>query len=212
MHIAAASLTVRKPSNPARQTAVHVAIAWRNETSGSLAFVEALPPAVRLTPADQFWKAWPAGTTFYRGWVRDPLIRRAYGRRAADIALAQLDVPYASAFGPPPREFYCSSLVEWSYAQAASTPSFFVDAPFRLIFTPRAFWERYYAAQNITLPQNQTGSNPTLLLHSRHAQFADLGAVDGTDRPEPPPLEPPPELAAQPSPGTARRRGTTFDI
>lgn len=148
-------------------TAVHVALALRNSTSG-LSFVEAVPPAVRLTPASVFWAGWPNGTTFHRGVLRDPQQRRL-GSTAAQLALAQLGRPYATDFAPPSSgSFYCSSLVSWAYQQAAAVQhSLFVDRPFPLIFVPRDFWLHYYAQLGLKLPpSNATGSNPTLLLHS----------------------------------------------
>ena len=156
------------------ETTVHVAIAWRNESdNGALSFIEAAPPAVRLTPATLFWSGWPSAT-FYHGKLRETSLRQA-GRRAAQIAIAKLGTPYSDAFAPPPDEFYCSSLVEWAYQQAMHRPHVFVDQPFPLIFVPRPFWERYYMSLNLTLPPaNTTGSNPTLLLHSAHVTYTAL--------------------------------------
>ena len=156
------------------ETSVHVALAWRNESAGGLlSFVEAVPPAVRLTRAEDFWRGWPAAT-FYRAQLKDPAVRWA-GPAAARMALSKLGTPYSDAFAPPPKEFYCSSLVEWAYQQAVRAPHVFVDEPFPLIFVPRPFWVRYYASLNLTLPPaNTTGSNPTLLLHSPHVAYARL--------------------------------------
>ena len=40
---------------PSAETSTHVALAWRNESDGgALSFIEATPPAVRLTSAEQF--------------------------------------------------------------------------------------------------------------------------------------------------------------
>ena len=179
------------------ETAVHVALAVVSG-DGGVGFIEAVPPAVRLTPAPRFWAGWPGGTSFYRARPVDERVRRA-GARAAEVALAQRGRPYALDFGPPPREFYCSSLVAWAYAQALGpTPGEkpgapFVDDDFKLLFVPSAFWTRYYAALNVTLPTNQSGTNPTLLLNTRHVHFAPF---------EPPP-PPPPAASARARPPRA---------
>ena len=156
---------------PSNETVVHVGLAWRNTTSDELLFVEAIPPAVTLTPARTFFASWSSGSTFYRGRLLNPLVR-ARGEHAAQIAMQQRGKPYADDFGRPPREFYCSSLVEYAYRRATAVETVFVPAPFPLIFVPLDFWEGYYAAMNQTIPVNQTGSNPTLLLHSPHVEFS----------------------------------------
>ena len=167
------------------ETAVHVAIAWRNASAGgALSFIEATPPMVRLTPAAMFWRGWPSAA-FFHGRLRNGRARAA-GQRAAALALSMLGVRYSEDFGPPPREFYCSSLVRWAYLRATGDSHVFIDErTFPLIFVPRAFWEKYYRSRNETLPPpNTTGSNPTLLLHSPHVSFT--------------PFQPPRLLAATP--------------
>ena len=119
------------------ETAVHVAIAFRNESDADeLSFVEATPPAVRVTRASDFFHAWP-GATFYRATLRDPKIRRA-GPLAARSALSKVGTKYSFDYGPPPTEFYCSSLVRWAYHQATHSPHahIFIDDDFPLIFVP----------------------------------------------------------------------------
>jgi len=153
------------------ETVVHVAMAWRNETSNDLFFVEAAPPVVTLTPADLFFDSWTNSSTFYRGRLRSPL-DRARGGRAADYALTQRGKPYADDFGPPPRQYYCSSLVDWAYRKATGNEHVFVDDTFQLIFVPLDFWQQYYSSMNQSLPVNVTGTNPTLLLHSPHVEFS----------------------------------------
>lgn len=154
------------------ETVVHVGLAWRNETSDELMFVEATPPIVRLTPASTFFASWTNSSTFFRGRLRDPLVR-AQGGRAAAIALRQQGKPYADDFGPPPRQFYCSSLVDYAYRRATNDETVFIPEPFPLIFEPLDFWEEYYAAMNLSVPVNETGSNPTLLLHSAHVEMSN---------------------------------------
>jgi hypothetical protein len=157
------------------ETALHVAMAWRNETDGdALSLIEAVPPAVRVTPASMWFDEWrDSAAAYYTATFRvDP--PRPIRLRAADVALSQVGKPYALDFGKPPAEFYCSSLVDWAYQHALGSSHVFVDSPFTLIFIPRSFWTDYYARLNVTLPSNQTGSNPTLLLHSPHVRFSKL--------------------------------------
>jgi len=177
---------------PTDEVALHVALAWRNESAGgALFFVEATPPVVQLTPAAAFFRGWGATTTFYRGRHRAPAVRQR-APSAARVARAVIGKPYSFDFAPPPATFYCSSLVVWAYGRAVggsggADPDVFVDEPFALIFVPRAFWADYYAKMHLTLPPaNTTGSNPTLLLHSPHVEFAPFApptplAHDATD-------------------------------
>lgn len=93
-------------------------------------------------------------------------------------ATAQLGKPYAHDFEPPPSEFYCSSLVIWSYTTAASGHRVFLPPTlpdFTLLFEPLAFWKQYYKGMGLRLPVNVTGSNPTLLLHSPALSFEEVG-------------------------------------
>jgi uncharacterized protein YycO len=159
------------------QTAVHVALAWRkdHEHAGApeLQLIEATPPVVRSISAFAFFHSWP-NATFFRGTLRNDVARRA-GRRAYEVAQTAVGKPYSYTFGPPPNEFYCSSLVDWAYQHATGSRHVFINEEFHLMFVPRAFWVQYYASRNLTLPPpNATGSNPTLLLHSPHITFERL--------------------------------------
>lgn len=88
------------------------------------------------------------------------------------MAWVQVGKAYASSFEPPSSgKFYCSSLVEYAYQTVTKQSGVFVKDRFTLLFVPLAYWTRYYAAMNQTLPLNVTGSNPTLLLHSGPVAF-----------------------------------------
>jgi hypothetical protein len=151
------------------ETASHVGLAWRRPGDGSLFVVEALEPAVRLTPADAFF-AQP-GAVYYVGSLDDDRMRAAQ-KTAAEVAVAQVGKPYADEFQPPPAAFYCSSLVEYAFEHAlGGVPHPFNAESFALIFEPRQFWQDYYQKMNRTLPVDATGSNPTLLLHSPAVRF-----------------------------------------
>ena len=173
-------------------TASHVALAWRN--GSGLSVIEAVAPTVRLTPWRDFVVSWP-GAQLYRASLSHEPSLRPVGQKAARLALSQLGVPYSKDFLPPPRAFYCSSLVDWAFVTASSDDHILITThePFRLIFVPHSFWERYYQQLNQTLPPaNATGSNPTLLLHSPHVRFAAL-----------PPPSPPPQTRPLPTLSTA---------
>ena len=176
----AAAPDVRAKEAP-NVTAYHVAIALCDD-EGGLSLIEAIEPAVAITvrppapsaaagvphgrqPAASFWRRQSPGSVFHLGVAaagRD----RALGRAAAAAAAAERGKPYAAAFGPPPAQFYCSSLVEYAYRRASAGRRVFWNGSFPLIFEPPAFWRAYYARMGVRVPANATGSNPTLLLDS----------------------------------------------
>ena len=167
---------------PGNETSTHVAMARVNTSTGCLSFVQAVPPAVTETSALDFWHSTLPTTTFYRAWFRDSALQAQLAQAALAAATTQLGKPYAHDFEAPPSEFYCSSLVEWSFRTAASGRRVFLPPSipeFTLLFEPRAFWEQYYKNLGLVLPVNVTGSNPTLLLHSPAMSFE---VVDMTTR------------------------------
>jgi cell wall-associated NlpC family hydrolase len=155
-------------------TVTHVAMAMRDQTTGELLVVQAIPPAVTTTPADVFFQN-ITGVEYFHGVIIDPAVRSA-GRAATSIAAQQFGKPYADAFQPPSSgKFYCSSLVEYAYQHALSrSDPVFTQQTFDLLFVPLDFWEKYYASMNLTLPTNEPGSNPTLLLHSAIVNFTKI--------------------------------------
>lgn len=165
-----------------QETASHVALAWRRAADDELFLVEALEPKVRLTSAHDFFTRSGANAVFYLATFVDQQMRQARGH-AANIALAQVGKPYADEFQPPPASFYCSSLIEYAFGQALGGEAHpFNPEPFVLIFEPESFWREYYAKLHRTVPTNITGSNPTLLLHSRALSFQiyQVDAITGT--------------------------------
>jgi hypothetical protein len=166
------------------EIASHVAMAWRDAGEGGdriqhLSFIQALPDlGVILTPADEFIYSVPLNSTLYAATVVDPYVRRR-SEQAAQVALSQVGKPYASNFESPPTAFYCSSLIDWAYASVADNSGngeVLCPKDFVLIFAPEKYWTDYY--ENLeppqSLPQNITGSNPTLLLHSKKLFFSVL--------------------------------------
>ena len=156
------------------QTVDHVALVLRN--ASGLFFVQALPPRVEVTAAIDFWQSILPTTTVFYGWLTDPSQRWRLAAAAVTVALGEVGTPYAQEFESPPAEFYCSSLVDWAFRQAAEGVDVFVPPPlhFTLLFEPRVFWQTYYARRNLTLPVNVSGSNPTLLLQSSAVTFAEF--------------------------------------
>lgn len=172
--------------NVTAQTASHVALAWHNGTA--LNFVQALPPAVVVTPAAEFWHSAPPGTRFFRAWAVDPALR-ALGATAAQLAASLVGAPYAEDFGPPSTgRFYCSSLAEYAFELATRQASeVLVPADFELLWSPPSFWRRYFAHRGRAVPENVTGSNPTLLLQSVALRFEEIGSASPPYPPAPPP-------------------------
>lgn len=145
----------------------HVALAWRNHSTSDLFFVEAIGLGVMLTSAKDFFHG---RDSLYHAVLVDSALSLARAD-AVHIAMEQLGKPYASNFEKPPLSFYCSSLVDWAFQQAAGVTEAFAPADFLLIFDPVDYWKDYYAKMGLTLPVNVTGSNPTLLLHSPKLKF-----------------------------------------
>ena len=159
---------------PPAQVVDHVGIALV-DAAGNLSIVQAVPPSVVVTPAAFFWaEAREVGATLYHGVVGGEAGSLAVRTAAARAAAGEAGKPYATDFGPPPRQFYCSSLVEFAFQAATGRGRVFVDRPFPLIFVPLPFWRRYYAAMNLSLPVGVDGSNPTLLLHSGVVTFVQV--------------------------------------
>ena len=138
----------------------HVAIVHRD---GKRVFaLEAIHKGVRLTPIDSFMKR------------RDSLVVHARLRDTTGVcfsvrrALRWLGRPYDFFFMPDDSAFYCSELVQKSYR----------DANGQLIFKPipmsfhdktgrvTKHWRDYYAANGLTVPEGEPGSNPGALSRS----------------------------------------------
>ena len=156
-------------ATPTHQTSVHVGLVYRN--GSTLAVIEAVPPAVRITPWSAFFETWKSAT-FYHATPEKHL--QEHGHAAAQLALTQLGAPYSSEFAPPSTgEFYCSSLVQWAYKSATKDAQALMPTrdPFPLIFVPRDFW-RDCASR--TLRGSETHARwhaPTLVpsCHRHHA-------------------------------------------
>lgn len=157
----------------ATQTVTHVALAWVDQDD-NVSFVEAIPPAVTVTPAAAFFARYPPGVTFYHG-VTEFNTTSFVGEVAVMVAKLQKGKPYATLFEPPNSgQFYCSSLVQFAYETAVKQTHLFIPIDFPLMFVPLKFWEDYYMERHEKIPTNMTGSNPTLLLHSPIVTFTKI--------------------------------------
>jgi len=156
-----------------KRVASHVALA--KVMGDEVSFVEAVPyPGVHEIPAEVFFREQPPNTTFYLGRVDTSYVpqedRELLIGRVLQVAQSQIGKPYANLFELPPKTFYCSSLVDYSFTTASDQsrtvflPSHTPD--FKLIFEPLDFWKDYYHNLGEELPINVTGSNPSLLLNS----------------------------------------------
>ena len=160
------------------ETAIHVAIAKRGENADSLSFVQAVPgEGVVITPAAEFFDENQGATLYAAKVVGAHIMTRVAAVREAE---SQVGKPYANDFAPvspaessPSQGFYCSSLVDWSYARAYHSARLdaFIDKRFTLLFVPIEYWKQYYRSIGMPLPVNVSGTNPTLLLHSPRVSF-----------------------------------------
>eukprot|EP00450_Noctiluca_scintillans_P015438 CAMPEP_0194523486 /NCGR_PEP_ID=MMETSP0253-20130528/58386_1 /TAXON_ID=2966 /ORGANISM="Noctiluca scintillans" /LENGTH=189 /DNA_ID=CAMNT_0039368029 /DNA_START=119 /DNA_END=688 /DNA_ORIENTATION=+ len=149
-------------------TAVHVALRHGDQ------LVEAIPPAVQIVTATEFFGRYPPGTLFFEGTL--PYASDDEAERASHFGFSKVGLPYATNFYPPTRDsevYYCSSLVDYAYRNATGRDLVFTEEPFTLIFEPVEFWSDYYHQRNMSVP-NVTGSNPTLLLHSASTIYRQL--------------------------------------
>ena len=159
------------------ETADHVAMAWRN-VGNELFFIQAYPPQVTMTSAEDFITSIPLDTTIYHAKIVNPVYRNA-ADLAAKIAKSLVGMPYAETFEMPPDYFYCSSLIEFAFQQAVGMQiPIFCPVDFIMLFEPPQFWIDYYSLLNRPVPRNVVGTNPTLMLHSSNLEFSVL---DGRD-------------------------------
>ena len=86
-----------------REVASHVALARRNNATGALSFVQALPPAVVETPEADFWHMVGPGTVLYLASPMDSAVRGAGAAAAAARRLRRLHKQLQRARGGPRR-------------------------------------------------------------------------------------------------------------
>ena len=134
----------------------HVAVFHRIGGDEGLPYViEAVKPAVRLTPIDTFLCHNPHV-------IVGRVIADYDIHRAVRSCLAMVGKPYDDLYLPGDSAIYCSELVQLNY----------VDSQGALIFDPvpmsfhdatgqvTDYWLKFYAERGMTVPEGAPGSNP----------------------------------------------------
>ena len=134
----------------------HVAIVHRiGGDDGPLYVIEAIKPAVCLTPIRDFVQA---------------NSRMIVGRVVADVDVAQsvrrcllmVGKPYDDLYLPGDSAIYCSELVQLNYVDSQGVlifdpvPMSFHDATGQVT----DYWLKFYAERGMTVPEGAPGSNP----------------------------------------------------
>ena len=149
----------------------HVAVFHRIGGEEGIPYViEAVKPAVRLTPIDIFLCNNPhviVGRVNADFYVQ-PSVRRC---------LAMLGKPYDDLYLPGDSAIYCSELVQLNYRTVSN----------RLIFEPvpmsfhdktgrvTDYWQEFYAQRGMTVPEGAPGTNPGEL--SRRQEVNIIGKI-----------------------------------
>ena len=115
-------------SENSNETVLHVALAWWN--ASVLYMVEAVPPVVRAIPAARWWLDGKETAAFYCGRAQEPSMQ-SVTIRAVGLAFQEVGKTSTSMLAAQPNSFFCSSVVDWVYHQAAYAAHVFVDAAFR---------------------------------------------------------------------------------
>jgi hypothetical protein len=147
----------------------HVAVVHRiGGDNGPLFVIEAVKPAVCLTPIDTFL-------------VHNPVVLQ--GRVVADVDVSRsvkrclrlVGKPYDDLFLPGDSAVYCSELVQLCYVDSSGTPVF---EPVPMSFHDQSgritdHWREFYALRGMAVPEGAPGTNPGEL--SRRPQVTILG-------------------------------------
>ena len=154
----------------------HVAIVHRiGGDSGPLFVIEAVKPAVRLTPIDDFCRENP---NVIVGRVSVEVDIPKSVRRC----LMMVGKPYDDLYLPGDSAVYCSELVQMNY----------VDPQGHLIFDPvpmsfhdetgqlTDYWREFYDQRGLTVPEGEPGSNPGEL--SMSPQIRIVGRIDASTK------------------------------
>ena len=149
----------------------HVAVFHRIGGENGLPYViEAVKPAVRLTPIDTFLCN---NVHVIVGRVKADF----YIRSAVRSCLAMVGKPYDDLYMPGDSAVYCSELVQMSYRTVSNQPIF---EPIPMSFhdeTGRVtdYWQEFYRKRGMAVPEGEPGTNPGAL--SRHPQVTILGSI-----------------------------------
>lgn len=148
----------------------HVAIVHRiGGADGPLFVIEAIKPAVCITPIDTFTANNPSPVIIGRVTVDIDV------RASVHNALSMVGKPYDDLFLPGDSAVYCSELVQMSYVDKAGNlifspvPMSFHDASLNVT----EYWLEFYARRGMQVPEGDPGSNPGEL--SRREQVSIIG-------------------------------------
>lgn len=149
----------------------HVAVFHRIGGETGLPYViEAVKPAVRLTPIDTF--------LCNNAHVIVGRVKADFNiRRTVRSCLAMVGKPYDDLYLPGDSAIYCSELVQMSYRTVSNLPIF---EPIPMSFhdeTGRVtdYWQEFYRKRGMAVPEGEPGTNPGAL--SRHPQVTVLGPI-----------------------------------
>ena len=134
----------------------HVAVFHRIGGEDGLPYViEAVKPAVRLTPFDTFCHENPH---LLLGRVNVPVDLKSSVKRC----LMQVGKPYDDLFLPGDSAIYCSELVQLNYRTVSDQPVF---DPVPMSFHDETgqvtdYWLDFYGQRGLSVPEGAPGSNP----------------------------------------------------
>ena len=147
----------------------HVAVFHRIGGEEGVPYViEAVKPAVRLTPLETFLNNNPHVIV---GRVNADF----YIQRSVRRCLAMIGKPYDDLYLPGDSAIYCSELVQLNYRSVSNQPIF---QPIPMSFHDETgkvtdYWLDFYSQRGLTVPEGQPGTNPGEL--SRRPQVTILG-------------------------------------
>lgn len=149
----------------------HVAVVHRlGGDDGEFFVIEAVKPAVRLTPIDEFLAANPSVIVGRLNVEIDYF-------RSIRNCLMMLGRPYDDLYLPGDSAVYCSELVQLNYVTPAGdlvfdpVPMSFHDNSGRVT----DYWQAFYAGHGMAVPEGEPGSNPGEL--SCRPQITVIGTI-----------------------------------
>ena len=152
----------------------HVAIVHRiGGDSGPLFVIEAIKPAVCLTPIDTF--------LFRNTSAEIPYVIVGRVNTSFDTSMSirrcllMVGKPYDDLYYPGDSAIYCSELVQSNYVSTSGNQIF---EPIPMSFHDQTgkitqYWRDFYSRRGLTVPEGAPGSNPGEL--SRREQITILG-------------------------------------
>lgn len=152
----------------------HVAIVHRiGGDSGPLFVIEAIKPAVCLTPIDTFLCR---NTSAEIPYVIVGRVNTSFdASMSVRHCLLMVGKPYDDLYYPGDSAIYCSELVQSNYVSTSGNQIF---EPIPMSFhdqtgTITQYWQDFYSRRGLTVPEGAPGSNPGEL--SRREQITIIG-------------------------------------